>query len=396
MTMLLSEAVRPAPSAGGAGAPDVAEEHLPVSGRLPAELRGRYLRVAPGPQEPARAGFCVPPWSGGLVHGLLLGEGRARWHRRQSAGRTQVAGPGERGVGRCSHPSVDPASGELHAVASYPDLPFVEHLVLAADGQERGCDPIPVPGAPLMHAFSLTSRHVVLYDLPARHSRAAALVGARAPYRWDADHRARIGVLRRGDSDAGAVRWVEVPQCFVVHTVNAYDDGERILLDVIKHDRAFGPEHGDLTRSAPTLWRWTVEPGATRVREEQLSDRPQEFPTIDDRRRGSFHRYAYSVGLGTGRDRAGRTVFKHDLVAGTVEAHEVGPGRTVDEAVFVPRSPDSAEDDGWLLAVANDAGADRSEVLVLDARQPSAPPVAVVHLPVRLPAGCHASWSPTG
>jgi len=395
MTMLLSEAVRPAPSAGGPGAPDESGEQLPVSGRLPAELRGRYLRVAPSPHGPAPAGFCVSPRSGGLVHGLQLGEGRARWHRRQSAGSGPVAARGESGVGQCSHPFVDPATGELHAVASYPDLPFVEHLVLGADGQERRCDPIPVGGAPLMHAVSLTSRHVVLYDLPARHSRAAALVGARAPYRWDAQHRARVGVLRRGDSDAGAVRWVEAPHCFVVHTVNAYDDGDRIVLDVIRHDRAFGPEHAGPTRSAPTLWRWTIDPGATRVREEQLSDRPQEFPTIDERRRGSFHRYTYSVGLGAGRDRVGRAVLKHDLVAGTVQAHEVGPGRTVDEAVFVPRAPDSAEDDGWLLAVVHDAGSDRSEVLVLDAREPAAPPVAVVHLPVRLPMGCHASWSPT-
>ena len=395
MTMLLSEVARRRPRAGvGVGVGEAGED-LPVTGRLPGELRGRYLRVAPDPRGAAPAGFCVPAWSGGLVHGVQLGGGRARWHRRQRAGRMLPAGePGEHAACLRSHPSVDPDTGELHAVASYPDLPFVEHLVLAADGRERGCDPIPVTAAALMPAVSVTRRHLVLYDLPVRHSRAATLVGARAPYRWDPEHPARLGVLRRG-AGGGAVRWVEVSPCFVLHPLNAYDDGGRIVLDVIRHERAFGPERADRARPAPTLWRWTVDP-AGRVAEEQLSDRAEEFPTVDDRRRGRRHRYGYGVGLASGGDRAGRAVLKHDLVAGTVQAHEVGPGRTVEEAVFVPRAPDAAEDDGWLLAVAHDAVRDRSEVLVLDAREPAGPPVAVVHLPVRLPAGCHATWSPTG
>ena len=64
--------------------------------------------------------------------------------------------------------------------------------------------------------------------------------------------------------------------------------------------------------------------------------------------------------------------------------------------MFVPRSPDpdGAEDDGWLLAYVHDAATDRSDVVVLDAGDVTAKPIATVHLPVRVPFGFHGSWIP--
>jgi carotenoid cleavage dioxygenase len=62
--------------------------------------------------------------------------------------------------------------------------------------------------------------------------------------------------------------------------------------------------------------------------------------------------------------------------------------------VFVPRDPTSAEDDGWLLTFVYDAGSDRSDLVVLNAGDFAGEPEAVVHLPVRVPHGFHASWIP--
>lgn len=64
------------------------------------------------------------------------------------------------------------------------------------------------------------------------------------------------------------------------------------------------------------------------------------------------------------------------------------------EPVFVPRSDGAAEDDGWVLAYVYDAADDRSDVVVLDAQDFTAPPVATIHLPVRVPFGFHGSWLP--
>ncbi len=62
------------------------------------------------------------------------------------------------------------------------------------------------------------------------------------------------------------------------------------------------------------------------------------------------------------------------------------------ESVFAPDPDGSAEDDGWLLNIVYDAAADSSDLLVLDARDVAAGPVATVHLPRRVPFGFHANW----
>ena len=60
----------------------------------------------------------------------------------------------------------------------------------------------------------------------------------------------------------------------------------------------------------------------------------------------------------------------------------------------MPASAAATEDEGWLLAPVHDAATDRSDVIVLDASDVSAPPVATIHLPVRIPFGFHGSWVP--
>jgi carotenoid cleavage dioxygenase len=60
--------------------------------------------------------------------------------------------------------------------------------------------------------------------------------------------------------------------------------------------------------------------------------------------------------------------------------------------VFVPKSADAAETDGWLLALRYDRELDRSDLVVLDANDFGGDPVAVVQLPRRVPFGIHGSW----
>jgi carotenoid cleavage dioxygenase-like enzyme len=85
---------------------------------------------------------------------------------------------------------------------------------------------------------------------------------------------------------------------------------------------------------------------------------------------------------------------KYDWDTGGRQILPVGEGRLLSEAVFVPAAGATAEDDGYLLTVVSDLGADASQLLVLDATDPARTPVATVHLPRRVPAGIHGSWVP--
>jgi 8'-apo-carotenoid 13,14-cleaving dioxygenase len=64
------------------------------------------------------------------------------------------------------------------------------------------------------------------------------------------------------------------------------------------------------------------------------------------------------------------------------------------EAVFVPRTPDSAEDDGWLLTYVSDMTTRTADVVILHAQDLAAGPVATIHIPHRVPIGFHGNWIP--
>src|SRR5205823_4454961 len=128
----------------------------------------------------------------------------------------------------------------------------------------------------------------------------------RLPYNWNPNYPARVGVLPR-DGSAADVRWFDVEPCYVYHAVNAYEDGDSIVLDLVRHDRTFDT---DLTgpEGVPTLDRWTVDLAAGKVREERLDDRGQEFPRMDERLVGRRHRYGYTV-AGTSANRPTDTLL---------------------------------------------------------------------------------------
>ena len=76
-----------------------------------------------------------------------------------------------------------------------------------------------------------------------------------------------------------------------------------------------------------------------------------------------------------------------------------GPGRYGSESPFAPSDAARAglpehEDAGYLLSFVHDENTSRSEVLVLNARDVAAGPVARVLLPRRVPLGFHACWVP--
>jgi carotenoid cleavage dioxygenase len=334
-------------------------------------------------------------------------------------------------AGYTAHPKRDPATGELHAVSYNPMRgSLVQYTVTGVDGRVRRTVDIKLREQTMMHDFSLTENYVVLYDLPvvlnlalsnrtakavarwlsrfaARHAapdfmlRGAMRASERGapprvgayPYRWAPEKRAQIGVLPR-EGTAADIRWFEVQQCYVFHPLNAYDgdEGNEIVLDVVRHESVFA-DTADLTELT-TLDRWTVDLAAGRVREERLDDTAQEFPRVDERLVGRRHRYGYAVGYAPGSASVPNAILKHDLTNGSTQPTIFGPGREPGEFVFVPSRPDAAEDDGVAMGFVYDRSTDRSDLVLLDGR--TLETVGTVHLPARVPHGFHGNWVPAG
>lgn len=404
---------------------EVTAHDLPVTGTIPAELEGRLLRIGPNPKAPDPASY---HWfvGDGMVHGLRLRGGRAEWYRNRwvqgdevvnthviglagrtfalvEAGNTPVELTAELDtVGPCTfdgtldgsfsaHTHADPATGELHAVTYHWSWDHIRHVVVGPDARVRRSEQVPVPDGPMVHDCAITENHVVLFDLPVTFSMDAAAEGARLPYRWNPDHPPRVGLLPL-DGPADAVRWFEAPSCYVFHTLNAYEDGTSVVVDLVRHPRMFATRFDGPYEGTPVLERWTLDLASGAMKAEVLDDRPQEFPRIDERLTGRPHRFGYGASFGDGVEHG--PALKHDLAAGTTQVHDYGPGRVTLEPLFVPRSddPGRAEDDGWVMSYVYDAAGDRSDVVILDAQDFGGDPVATVHLPVRVPFGFHGSW----
>ncbi len=161
------------------------------------------------------------------------------------------------------------------------------------------------------------------------------------------------------------MRWFEIDPCYVFHTLNAYDDGDSVIVDVVRHDRMFATVLDGPNEGPSTLTRFTLDLTTGRASEHRFDQRAQEFPRHDERLTGRRHRYGYAVGFEDGV--TGDAVIRHDLAAGTHQVRSLGSGRQASEFCFVPRPGGTAEDDGVLMGYVHDLAAGRSSLTVLDA-----------------------------
>ena len=166
-----------------------------------------------------------------------------------------------------------------------------------------------------------------------------------------------------------------------------------MIVDLCVYSRMFDQHRlGPFGDSLASLERWEIDPSLRKVSRTTIDERPQEFPRHNPKVGTELHRFGYTAGVNP--DYSQGPVYKLDLASGTASTHDFGPGRGSGEAVFVAREGATAEDDGWLMSLVYDRTSDESELVILDARDISAAPVARVHLPRRVPFGFHGNWVP--
>ena len=407
---------------------------LPVQGAIPPDLNGWYLRNGSNPRTPTGHWFL----GDGMIHGVRIEDGAAKWYRNRwvrtesfehpfgvynddgtrnlrssvanthvinHAGRTlalvesslpyQITNEletvgcydfdGKLNDSMTAHPKICPTTGELHFFG-YGSIfaPFVSYHRADADGTLTVNRPIDVPAMTMMHDFAMTSQHVIFMDLPIVFNLEAAISGkGDMPFRWDDDYGARFGVLRR-DDPFGEVRWFDIDPCYIFHVANAYVDGDVIVLQAVRYPELWRNDGG--FGQSGVMWDWRLDTRTGTVTERPLDDRAVEFPRIDDRLAGLPARYAVTVG-----DSA---LLRYDLQTGAAVEHSFGDGGP-GEAVFVPSPAGRAgETDGWYIAFVYDPDRDDSDLVILDADDLAAAPVARIAMPRRVPYGFHGNWIP--
>ena len=438
-----------------------AARDLPVVGRIPRELNGTYYRNGPNPAFPPLGRY---HWfdGDGMIHAVTLDDGRASYRNRyvlsrglreeQEAGRALYRGllefqateiPGFKNTGNTNivwhagkllalveaalptrmmagpldtvgeydfdgrlagpmtaHPKLEPETGEMLFFGYSPFPPYLTYHVAAADGALVRSEVIDVAWPSMMHDFAITKDHVIFILCPLVFSfeRLAERGGA---FSWEPERGTRLGIMPRRGGNAD-VRWFDTDPSYVFHPMNAYEDGDAIVLDVARYGRldfmsaAAVEEPGYRDANAARLHRWRIDLARGGVASTPLDDIVTEFPRVDERRLGRRHRFGYMAArepeLNDGAQPLWTAVRKYDLERGGVTERRFGAGNGVGEPLFVPRTASAGEDDGWVLVLVYDAARDTSDFWILDAQDVAGEPVARVTLPHRVPYGFHGNW----
>ncbi len=433
---------------------------LEVTGEFPSDLRGVFYRNGPNPQFEPRGHYHW--FTGdGMIHAFSVDGGKVayrnryvrtpKWRLEHEAGKALFGGfdpraadpsvmgkdsgvantniiwhaghllaleeahlpfeldPGSlesRGYaepygGRVTaHPKIDPETGEMvwfgYSVGAGWFTKTMAYGVTNAGGEVTRRDTFEAPFSSMVHDFLVTRRHALFPILPLTGDLQRALRGGPA-FAWEPDKGSHIGVMAR-DADVASMRWFTTEACYVFHPMNAWEEGDTIVADVMEYPSA--PLFPNVDGTAPkrasarlVRWMFDLAGASNTIKREPLDDLPGEFPRFDERRAGLGYRHGWFAGQSSGRDGERFDCIAHvDLRTGKRTTYRFGEGDAPGEPVFVPRSADAPEGDGWVVAVVYRAAEDRSDFVVFDAGAIDRGPIGMAKLPRRVPFGFHGNW----
>jgi len=209
-------------------------------------------------------------------------------------------------------------------------------------------------------------------------------------------------VPRDSGNHAGEpARIIDAPPGFVLHHLNAWEDGANTLcVDSVFYDESpiLGPDEDfkDVdfdVRPEMRLMRNKINLSAETITSECLSSGRCEFPTVNPLFEGRHARFAW---MAVAHRKSGgdplQAIQKLDLQTGEKVFWSAAPHGFVGEPVMVPSPLKGDEDAGWLLFLVWNGSRSATDLVIL--RADHLTEQARVELPLSLPYGLHGSWSP--
>ena len=305
-----------------------------------------------------------------------------------------------------AHPHLDRASGGMLNYAA--KLGRAQQLPLlrasTADRRQAARDRLAAGARARLHALLRPHRALAgAGRVPARRQPAARSRCRGRPYienyRWKPERGTRFTLVDRATGEVAG--GLQTEACFAFHHVNAFEDGGEVVVDLCAYPDAGIVEDLYLERlragkpvRRAELTRFRLDLAAARSRRERLAEATSSC-------RGSTTRAATSGPTAT----SGATATAERLARADREGRHAASGTTLSwsrgrllsrrAGVRGPARTPSDEDDGVLLSVVLDAGAEHSFLLVLDAadlRELARAERAAPH-PLQLPRAVRTSLS---
>jgi carotenoid cleavage dioxygenase len=260
----------------------------------------------------------------------------------------------------------------------------------------------------MLHDMALTKDYVIIPGGGTVTS-TERLESGRPHWAWDSTRPSYYALVPRGGS-AEDIRWFSGPEHSIVHTANAWNDGEKLVMDAPVADGNTWPWFEDV-HGAPfsmnsfTIRRLTFDliGNEFEMKEVVLFDQEvTSFTRIDDRFATVPNRYIWVQYVDAekpfeaqlpddSRIRPVNSYGRFDLTDLSVKSWFAGPHHVLQEPTFVPRTKSAAEGDGYLLGTAHNLAEMRSELVIVDAM--TMEECARVILPFRNAYQVHGAWA---
>jgi len=306
-----------------------------------------------------------------------------------------------------AHPRIDQVSGKIPTLVNFAVKPGLSSKItiyeLDPDGKVLQRHSHSVPGFAFIHDFALTPNYCLFFQNPMDLNPLPYLLGLKGPaecIKFRPEHPTKIWAIPRDATKPMQV--LETKSGFIFHHANAFEQDDKIYVDSICYESFPAVEHNqdylqthfpDLTPGQ--LWRFELNLEAKTVQRQMLESRCCEFPFIHPAKMGQPHRYIF---IGAAHESQGnaplQAILKVDTATDQRQLWSAAPRGFVGEPVFVPHPEATSEDDGWVITLVYDAAHDRSDVVILDARDLEKGPVARLHLKHHIPYGLHGTWTP--
>ena len=276
-----------------------------------------------------------------------------------------------------AHPKIDPVTGEMVFFgynAAGPLTPALSFGSVDAAGVVTRFDRFEAPYASMVHDFIVTENHLLFPILPITGSMERAMRG-KPPYAWEPEKGAYVGVMKRNGS-AEDIVWFRAESCYVFHVMNAWEEGDRIVADVMQFEEAPLFPHPDGSPTDPAEIARAAMPLDLRSRRQyrplhaDLSRRPhRRIPAHrrSPRRPATRHGWYACANPDLPMFGALSGIVHVDGKGKRLGNYLLPAGDTISEPVFVERGEDAAEGDGWLLAAVWRARENRSDLAVFNA-----------------------------
>ncbi|KAJ1326858.1 carotenoid oxygenase family protein [Microdochium nivale] len=318
-----------------------------------------------------------------------------------------------------AHPKLDPVTGELHCFgyeAKGDGTPDVCYWTVSPDGKVGNVSWVVAPAVAMIHDFAVTDNWV-LFPLNCLTCDPERLKAGGEHWQWTPENPFYLGVMPRHGGNNSNVKWFHGPTTFPGHTANAHEAADgRIVFDLpMAKDNVFvwwpdkdGNAPNPQTGACRTdLSRYTFDPRSDDLELPAavvLGPDDCEFPRIDDRVSSKEYSTVFYIvmdpALGTDYQAIGHLlggyapyngIGKLDLTTGALVKYSPGRTHIVQEPVFIPRSKDAAEGDGYVMALVNNLSIMASELHIVDTRDFTRAQ-AIVYLPMNLRIGLHGNW----